>query len=325
MGKKRRDLPKDRHTEAYNNKGGSTKGFLDFSGLDKAVDFFKPDEGKWHKIIIVPYEIKSKNHPGLRQGREIGDLDYVLDIWTHRNVGPADVDIICPKKNYGKPCPVCELADELKEKGDEKGFGESKASRRAVYNVIDVKKPDAGLKVFSVSHFLFEKPLDESAMSYDVEGEMVTFASIENGRIIRFKAVDSGNWIDFKSFQFEERGKDFDADYIDELVDDAISFGECIEVKSYADIKAIMYGQDTDTPEDEEEEDEEKEESDEKESRKSRREKRKKAKEKRSKKVKKKCPHGHEFGKDPDEYEDCEECEIYDDCESEWEENEGDE
>ena len=312
MSKKRRDVSKNRYQKAYDNKGGENKGFLDFQSLDKEVTFFKPKEGNRYKIIIIPYVVKSKNHPGVGDFLDIGDTDYVLDIFMHYKIGAEDQDVIC-LKNYGKACPICEYDEELKADGKEKEHDKIKQKRRCAYNLLDVSDKDYKIKleVFTTSHYLFEKEMVECAMGYDEDGEMIYFASIKDGKVVQFRAVTGKNWTEYKAFQFKNRPKDID---VDALVDEAISFDELIKVYSYDELKAILYGQELDDndPDDEE----------------SPREKRRERKRNKAEDEypDDECPHGLKFGKDLDSSDDCEDCNKntssnYTACEKLWEEN----
>ncbi len=316
--KRRRDIKKDRYDKSYDSKGGEGKGFLDFRSLDQEVDFFKPERGRIYKIIIIPYTVKTKNHPGIGNYAEIGGSDYLLDITIHRNVGAEDQDVIC-LKSYNKPCPICDYTDELKEAGKEKEYKAIKSTRRAIYNIIDIRDEKYSLKVFTVSHYLFEKELVETAMGYDADGQMVPFASVEDGKVIQFKAVKGKDWTEFKAFQFKSRPEDLDGDKIDKLIDETISFDELIKVYSYEELKAILYEQSEEEEEDEENEDYEEETSN---------RNRKRRKRGRETKAEKKigCPYDLKFGKDLDSEDDCEDCKEnnsrnYKACEEKFEED----
>ena len=234
-----------RYAESYNsrNSGGKRAGVIDWKKLDGDVKFFTPKEGR-NRINIIPYVIKTKNHPLVRsKSAEVGDLDYVLDVYTHRGVGPTESTVLCLKETYGKPCPVCELMQKLKEEGKDKEAGSLKPSRRVFYNVEDVKDPGT-LQVFETSHYLFEKELIDEAREDD--GSYTDFADPEDGKEIKFKTskVQKAGYEfnEFKSFSFEDR----DEPLSDELLESAISFDELLNNSSYEEIEKILYGQDDD-------------------------------------------------------------------------------
>lgn len=243
--KKKGGLAK-RYQASYESKGssGGKSGVMDYKKVDGEVEFFSPKEGR-NRINIIPYTIKTKNHPLVRKGEfEIGDKDYVMDIFTHRGVGPSEATVLCLKNTYGKPCPICEQSALLKKQGKEEEAAALKASRRVFYNVQDLKNPDK-LLVFEASHFLFEKELIDEARD-DEEGGFVDFADEEAGKEIKFRCskVTKGGFEfnEFKSFSFEDR----DENIPDELLENAISFDEILNVPTYEEVEKILYGQDDD-------------------------------------------------------------------------------
>lgn len=241
-----------RYQASYESKdsGAPAKaGVMDWKKVDGDVNFFSPIEGK-NRINIIPYTIKTKNHPLVKRGEfEVGDSDYVMDVFTHRGVGPSEATVICLKSTYGKPCPICEQSALLRKQGKEKEASDLKPSRRVFYNIQDMKEPDK-LKVFETSHYLFEKELIDEARD-DEEGGFVDFADPIEGKEIKFRAseVQKGTikYKEFKSFAFEDR----DDPIPDELLESAISFDEIMNVPTYEEVEKILFGQDDDDEEDE--------------------------------------------------------------------------
>ena len=254
--KKKSGLAK-RYQASYESKGssGGKAGVMDWKKVDGEVQFFSPAEGR-NRINIIPYTIKSKNHPLVKKGEfEVGDKDYVMDIFVHRGVGPSEASILCLKNTYGKPCPICEQSALLRKQGKEDEAGALKPSRRVFYNVQDLKNPDV-LKVFEASHYLFEKELIDEARD-DEEGGFVDFADEESGKEIKFRCSKTSKggfeFNEFKSFSFEDR----DENIPDKLLESAISFDEIMNVPTYEEAEKILYGRDEDNDsEDDEEEDE---------------------------------------------------------------------
>ncbi len=359
INKKKSSMMK-RYQASYESKesGAPAKaGVMNWKKAEGDVTFFSPIEGR-NRINIVPYEIKTKNHPLVKRGEfEIGDKDYVMDIFVHRGVGPSEASVLCLKSTYGKPCPICEQSAILRKQGKEKEAGDLKASRRVFYNIQDMKEPDK-LKVFETSHYLFEKELIDEARD-DEEGGFVDFADPIDGKEIKFRASDvqkgSIKYKEFKSFSFEDR----DDPISDELLESAISFDEIMNVPTYEEVEKILFGQDDDDGDEESEKpakkskydddddddrpakksskkyDEEDDEPEEKPS-KNRDEEFEDDDEPPIKKpVKKveddepespkkscgKCSFGHSFGKDDDKYDDCDECDVWDKCVKEHKNN----
>lgn len=309
------------------NSGGTRKGILDFSKVDGEVKFYKLKEGI-NKIDIVPYEVKTKNHPLVKSGdMKVGELDYVLDIWTHKSIGPTDTDVVCLKKNYGKPCPICEQASDYQKAGKKEEMDALKAKRRVFYNIIDVSKPDEGLQILEQSHFLFEKELVEAARA---EEELAQFFDPDNGVTVKFRG-SVGSFmgkatIEPKNFAFVERKES-----IAKLVKKAISFDDLLTVPTSDECFALMNGVDEDEDDEDEapvkskkkhDDDEDDDvpvrnkkppvDDDDEDEAPPRKSKRAADEDEEDapppKKAKGECPFGHQFGDDNDTTKDCDKC-----------------
>ena len=339
-----------RYQASYESKdsGAPAKaGVMDWKKVDGDVNFFSPIEGK-NRINIIPYTIKTKNHPLVKRGEfEVGDSDYVMDVFTHRGVGPSEATVLCLKSTFGKPCPICEQSALLRKQGKEKEASDLKPSRRVFYNIQDIKEPNK-LKVFETSHYLFEKELIDEARD-DEEGGFVDFADPIDGKEIKFRAseVQKGTikYKEFKSFAFEDR----DDPIPDELLESAISFDEIMNVPTYEEVEKILFGQDDDDEEDEapakksskkyDEEDDEPEEKpvkkpvknpypeeddgdeDEVPKKPAKKVEEDDEEPEPSKKSCGNCPFDHCFGKDDDKFDDCDNCDVWDKCVKEHKNN----
>ncbi len=343
-----RDQMKERTEENYKNKDYGVGGarVLDLSNLED-VEFFKPEKGK-HCIDIIPYEITTNNH----MTRKPGELDYVLEYYTHYDVGARKGRVVCPAKTFGKPCPICEEMEELKEQeADEDMIDALKPKRRVLYNVIDTKKPDKGILLFETSHFLFEAEILDEAGSGD---EAIVFSDTEDGRSISFRDTGKKGIGRFKGFAFEDRDEPYD----DDIIDEAYSLDSLLVVLSYEEIHNMFHNADDgeeeeeekpqrskkgkpdkgkskkkeeepeeedDDSDDEDEPEEEDDDSDDEEEEEKPQRTKKGGKKEESKPAKgkadkgksaskNKCPYGHKFGNDCDETDDCAECENWEAC-----------
>jgi hypothetical protein len=331
MAKKKRRLSKSRYQESYRSKdkGGSSRiGILDFKKLEESPQFFSPTSGI-NKINIIPFEVTSKKHPLVKSGvLEKGDLDYVLDIWIHRYVGPNNADILCPKKTYGKPCPICENVQKLYDEGDKKNASADKAQRRVLYNVQPIIRGEAqSLHIWEISHFLFEKELIQEARECANGEDIIPFADLEEGSVIKFsarsKSMNGNEFYEFKSFDFLDREEELDED----LVEETVSFDDLLIIHSYEEIEKIyLLGDDEDDDDENEVEpskrkksnknsrvDDENETEDEIEIDEDEDEEEKVVSSKKKNKVKE-CPYDHEWGADCDKKKECRKCKLWDDC-----------
>jgi len=272
-------------TDTRESNGGlSRQGFMNYATCK--LKFFKMgDPGTYHDINILPWKISSKNHPEvirtkdepefLRNGEPnpakvmVGDLDYVLDVMVHTRIGPNNGDYLCLKKNFGKPCPICERAEELNK--DNRTKEEAKklfAKRKCVYVVqeLDDQFYDKGEdpKIFEVSHPVFSKDLQDRATACMRGKGIVNFAdtSIEEGRVVSFNVNEEsmGNGKKFKkaaNFEFNERKEEIDPAVLAKCP----SLDSMMVIKTYDQLKSALYGDPDDVEDDFENQPDEAEES----------------------------------------------------------------
>ncbi len=242
---------KDRLNKSYQDRdrGGAGQSAFDWKKAGE-LKFYKMKAGK-HRINIIPYIIKTKNHPLVKSGdAKVGDQDYMLDVFIHRGIGPTQTPVICPKKTFGKACPICDQANEYREQGKDKEASALRAQRKAIYNIIDANDTDAGLQILDASYANFQKELIEAAKEENDDGDIVDFPDIYEGKIVKFRATDAefgGHaYFEFKNFGFEDRDEKLD----DDLINQACSFDEYMKIYSSEEIEKILYGNDEEDSDD---------------------------------------------------------------------------
>lgn len=309
-----------RSVSTYTQRLNSRNSFSWYMKLPKDIKFYKADDDV-HDIIIVPYVIKTEDHPLVKKRKaKVGDLDYVLDLEVHQNVGPEEKSVICPKRNFNMECPICEEYDAASEESRE-GF---KTSRRVIYNIVDVNKPEKGLQLLAVSHWLFEKELLDEAKAISKADEFLDFASIGEGYVISFRGTKdsfkNNSFTKYKSFKFEVRDQGLVEMYDKERWDEkSLSLDEFMVLYTYDEIKDILYGVESNDEPEEKNERKEVSRNEEKEvdDREERRRRRREREEKEEKEDNIKCPHGLKFGIDTDKEKVCDSCDIWDKCDVE--------
>lgn len=345
---KLRDKLQKRYESKDQYSNGKREQALDFSKYE--VEFWKPknkeEDSEGHSFIsIVPYIIKTNKHPMVASGdSKIGEDDFMLDLWIHRFVGPDNADVICPKRNYGKPCPICEQEKIYRGQGEEDLANSCKASHRGYYNIIDENNRDKGIQIFQESYANFQDELMNDAYE---DGEPVDFYTIKHGKAIKFRWNEKsfkGNrhYLQYRSFRFVDRDP-----LPKDILDKVVPLDECIVLHTYDEIKAIFYGEgegekdeskdESDEPTSKEDDDEEvsnekdnfhdddwegdddkpstssskpHDDDEEKEEKKEVQSSHKNEKSSKSKE----CPSGYEFGKDCEKYDECDECDLWADC-----------
>ena len=292
----------------------STGGFtnaLDFSGLAKKPEFFKLKAGP-NKFDILPYEISSNYHPLVASKTFAkGDPDYNLTLWVHTDVGPNKAKYVCPNKNYGKPCPICEEQQKAKDRGDTDTADALFPKRRVYYNIVDAMDREKGVQLFETNVKYFQKPLevaDEDARK-DPDQEGYTFFAdpAEGGRSVKVSGsaekFGGHDFIQATNISFAKRRDD-----VTEFLDDVIPLDKCIKLLSYEELEAaFMGGIDEDIEDEPEEKPKAKapvEEDDEPPAKKP------PVEEKAEAKGYDECPDGHRFGADWGEHKDCDNCDV---------------
>jgi len=213
------------------------------------IEFLKPEEGTeirdgiyTLKLDILPFEINTDVYSNPNLGK--GDIDYVFDFWVHRGVGVNDDSIICLKRTYGKACPICEEMEGLKKQGaDEDKINALSPSHKVAYNVIDLNRPEEGVKIFLQSFALFQRDgwMQEKLIK-EAEGEEIIYvADLDNGRTIKCRAVKQkfkGNpYYKFTSIDFLKRKETYDAS----ILDDTIPLGDVANILPYDEIRKIHF------------------------------------------------------------------------------------
>jgi len=118
-------------------------------GEKEQSHWFKPDEGD-QDIRIVPSP----------------DGDPLKEMYFHYNVGEHRGGIVCPKRNYGEECPICEFASSLWREGTQNNDEESKKLAKSLFvraryfsPVVLRGREDEGVKIYGYGKRAYENLL----------------------------------------------------------------------------------------------------------------------------------------------------------------------
>lgn len=327
MSKKRSSFRGKVSSDAKRQKSAaSSYGYLQ---LPRDVSVFKEDPGGRAFLDIMPYEVSEKKHPDRNDDLDIaviGGLWYKRPFKIHRNVGVENDSVVCPT-SIGKKCPICEYRSKRVSEGAEKEETDTmKVSKRNLYIVIPTKNKnyEAVPHIWDISQYLFQNLLNDE-LEEDENYEV--FPDVEDGLTlkIRFDSKTIG-----KSQPFAEASRiDFmkrEDPYTEDILEDVPNLDEALKILSYSELNAKFFELDEDDEDDKEKEEEPPEEKPARRERKTlkkeepepepepedkptRRERKRKEKEPENK-----CPHGHVFGKDCDEKDECEDCDLWSEC-----------
>jgi hypothetical protein len=318
---KRRSSFRDKTTsDADRQKNRGTQ--FSYLNLPEGVQQFKEKPGSRIELDFLPYEVTDPHHPDRNDDDDVatkGSLWYKRPIRVHHNVGMGDQSrtIICPS-SVGKPCPICEYRAERRQKGaDQEEIQKMNYSYRNLYivkpvNIDDYSKwyKDVEEKpyVWDIAQGNFQKQLNEELWE---DADRGIFPDLEEGLTlkIRFSAEEifKTEYAKTSKIEFIERDKP----YKESILDDIPSLDEILKVLSHKEIEALFFSDEV--PEEEEEAPEER-----KQHKRERGEDEEVGEEeekpKRDKPKMSKCPHGFEFGKDYDKYNECDSCDIWKAC-----------
>ena len=238
-----------------NVKVGGGGNFSVLNGTGKT--FWKPSDGI-NKIEILPYIPRSNKHPLLAKGQlKKGDPDYNLDVFVHRNVGANNATIVCPKRNYGQACPLCEEADRLWNGGDKDNAKKLFAQRRVFYNIINTVEQDKGIQLYEAAPKTFQDKLEAAQNAADSDPDIqeiaprAFFADPKNGLSVKItgaqETFNNNKFIDVSSVVLSPRKIDV-TPYLDKVV----QLEDFLTVKSYDELADLMAGVPTDDEEQEE-------------------------------------------------------------------------
>lgn len=312
------EASQESHEPEENANNGEVKTFDFFLELPERTKRWFPEtagqkdsDGNEHSgehfFDIVPFFVGSKYPTESwvnKKGRRVidanckeGSLFYKLDIWYHKRVGEDSLAVPCAKRNYGKPCPICEWVEEQYKKLPEGDpalktiWSDHGPKRQCVYNVYvvneDGEKLDEDIQVLNVADFYMEEKL--RTISRPRKGGIIFYADPEEGKTVFFEKVDGGDYPEFEKHEFIER----DYEISDEDISNAICLDECIKEYTYEEVKKLckLYEGLVTSANNEEPIN------------------RATPKPRPRNKVDySECPWGGEFGKGYDEYEDCDEC-----------------
>ena len=327
-----------RTEKAYQSREGE-KTFFGAFKRDENFPQWYADKGE-HELDIIPYKAGSQD-PKAQEGA----FNYVCDYLAHRNVGPRELWFLCLDQ-YNKACPICEHRNELRKnpptgsraiKDHDEEVKALRPKRRVIYNVVvydNNEQQEKGVQVWEASHYLTEANImDAAKLPKKRGGGLITFAhpDADKGHTVIFERTGENENTRYKRFSLEPR----DYDIEDNLLDACFTLDELLHMPTYEEIRDAFWDRGSDEDEEEEEprrsrgrqdEDEEAEEEltptphrrkakarddneDPEEPRRGRRSKATKDK------GEDKCPvPGGVFGKDADDFDECEDCDFWRSC-----------
>ena len=223
-----------------NRFGGA--GFQDFIS-PKNLERWKPAVGA-NKIDIIPYNA-SASHPMVKTNQvNEGECFYSLDIYVHKDIGPAHKNIPCLRQ-FGQKCPLCEESNRLRNSNrdeDKELSTKLYARRRVVYLVHDLNTGKYG---YWDTGFKSVEQKINAAAAFEVDettGAKIDVMDWEEGKTVRFmgteKTFNGNKYVEPDGFGFIKR-----APLSDEVLDHSIDLSTTLNMVSEEEMERILSGQ----------------------------------------------------------------------------------
>lgn len=156
---------------------------LQSSGSNRPKILFSPKE-EVQTIRVLPYPHQNNGEPFI-------EYYFHYDIAGHRS-------LVCPKKMYGRRCPICELADEFKDMGGKDNWGtymDLSAKLRTYSPILIRGREDEGVFLWGYGKNIYENLLQTA-----LDPEWGDFTDPETG-------LDIDVWMIPKGAPGNEKGK----------------------------------------------------------------------------------------------------------------------
>jgi hypothetical protein len=184
-------------------------------------------------VDIIPY-IVGNNNPKKKKG----EVSFVRSYYIHRNIGPNNEMVICPKHTYGHNCPICEEIDRLG--WDDEVAKTLRPSWRQLWNIIDTMHRKEGIQVWDIAQWNFGKALSTADKSLSDGDPRLYFADPGQGYTLKVtfveEAVPGRKYFKAERVDFEKRKRQYNelikkkAWCLDEILKPAMSYKELKEL-----------------------------------------------------------------------------------------------
>lgn len=236
--RRQRLLDRQAQSAESSDRVGRYTSFLKYD-CQAPVWYCSPAE---HLIDILPY-FAGNNVPISRYVRNApkGELEYRCELFIHRNVGLDNAMVVCPNRSYERPCPICEQVSYLLKNGleyEDEAVKSIIAKKQVIYNIMCYDTPEEenkGIQVWPIAHWNSEKNLDAISRK-STRGGAICFSDLEVGKSVAFVREGSDMTTRYGGYRFVDR----DYTYPDDLLEKTYVLDELFEVYSYEKIKEMF-------------------------------------------------------------------------------------
>lgn len=221
---------------------------IDIASMKKWSGSEKSTKGEVDSIWWTPSqgdnEIRFINNP-------ISDTNTIAAMYKHYNVGPNNWSVWCPKSNgqfdpkKGRPardwnaaCPLCDSAHELYNSTapeDKAVSNRIKATPRYIFNIVDLKEPEKGVRLFTCSQTLYEIIMNVWDEKHDLSDPEKGY----NFTIVRDGSQKEPRY--FKSKRADDPSPIQNKEWLNKIIDPYAMIKPTM--KSYEDLSKMMKGE----------------------------------------------------------------------------------
>lgn len=267
--------------------------------IPEGVSIWRPDKGE-HEIDILTF-IAGKQHPQTREGKP----SYCIDLWVYMNVGPTNEKFVAPTANFEdtENDPIALYLAQMRGKLSKQQFKRTAPKRRRIFLVWVHDTPEEekkGVQILDSAYYYMGKPLDDASKLPKGGGHIMFAHPLKaKGKRVLFEINKTGKFEDDDGKEREgiewtaPRLFDRDEDIPDYILEQVFPLDEVIhmyptydEIYKAAFPKGLKESTEQNKPminDDPEYTPGE-------------------------------CPHGHKFGVDTSQMDDCKKCKVWDDC-----------
>ncbi len=177
-----------------------------------------PKAGGKVKLEFAPFRVGEGN-PFCKAG----GVWYERTYYVHRGIGVEEQTVVCRRRTFAKPCPVCDFLSAYKSKPNfaEKVAKELEPKQRQLFLVRDMAQPDKGWQLWDFSFHLFGKVLDNKLTLLDEDDPNNNFFHLEGGRqlqvMFKGKAFEGRSYCECVAIEFGKAREELDESILDDM------------------------------------------------------------------------------------------------------------
>lgn len=125
--------------------------------LPDNLSMFRVERAGTRRLDFMPFLVSDEAWKKLTRDCKQSDPDfecYEQTYYVHRNIGPSSATFVCPRKTFGKPCPVCEhLAKNQRNDELYRSIGPKYRHLWALIDITDEESRKKEIQIWDTGHW----------------------------------------------------------------------------------------------------------------------------------------------------------------------------